>query len=94
VEICTSDVGVLQGVKPGVNLPSTFGGKIVGVVGISGEPEEIRSGGELVRVTVELMLEQLVLKEQLSLEIRARESFLNDLLSGRAFRGEEGGAGL
>lgn len=94
MEIYTSDVGVLQGVKPGVNLLITFGGKIVGVVVISGEPEEIRSGGELVRVTVELMLEQLVLKEQLSLETRARESFLNDLLSGRALRGEEGGAGL
>lgn len=52
-------MGVLQGVKPGVNLLITFGGKIVGVVVISGEPEEIRSGGELVRITVELMLEQL-----------------------------------
>lgn len=82
VEIYSRDVDLLRGVRPGVNLPINLGCKIVGVVGISGEPGEVRSNGELVRITVELMLEQLLFKEQVILENRARESFLHDLLSG------------
>ncbi|OAT86681.1 CdaR family transcriptional regulator [Desulfotomaculum copahuensis] len=84
MEISTTDMNVLRGVRPGVNLPIVFGGKIAGVVGISGDPEEVRSSGELVRVAVELMLEQLVLKEQLNLETRARESFMQELLAGES----------
>ncbi|MDR3562754.1 MAG: sugar diacid recognition domain-containing protein [Negativicutes bacterium] len=83
IEVLPEQVGVLKGVvRPGVNLPIAFGGKTIGVVGVSGHPEEIRSSVGLVKVMVELMLEQLVLKRQLDLEKRANESFLNDLLTG------------
>ncbi len=90
IEVLPEQVGVLKGViRPGVNLPIAFGGKTIGVVGVSGHPDEIRSNVGLVKVMVELMLEQLVLKKQLELEQRANESFLNDLLTGNTGDHEE-----
>ncbi|WP_322740638.1 sugar diacid recognition domain-containing protein, partial [Providencia heimbachae] len=48
----------LHGVKPGVNLPLYFNNKIVGVIGLTGEPKEIKQFGELVSMTAVMMLEQ------------------------------------
>lgn len=48
----------MQGVKPGINCPIYFEHKIIGVVGISGEPEQVRAYGELLKMTAELIVEQ------------------------------------
>jgi len=90
IEVNPENVGLLKGViRPGVNLPISIGGKTVGVVGVSGHPDEIRSSVELVKVMVESMLEQIILKEQLDLEARANDSFLNDLLTEKASTHED-----
>jgi len=44
--------------KPGVNLPFTYQNEIVGVIGISGAPEEVRSLVYVIKVVAELMIEQ------------------------------------
>ncbi|GAA0727354.1 sugar diacid recognition domain-containing protein [Clostridium malenominatum] len=45
-------------VKKGVNMPITYEGIIMGVIGISGEPSIVKPFGELVRTTAELLIAQ------------------------------------
>ncbi len=82
MEIKPEDVAVLKGVRPGINVPVTYDNKVMGAVGITGDPEEVRDYGALVRYTVELMLEQAALREQVHREERARDIYFQDLLSG------------
>lgn len=70
----------LAGTKPGVNLPIVFKEKIVGVIGISGDPEEISQFGELVKMTAEMTLEQAALIEELEWDVRIREELVNQLI--------------
>ncbi len=48
----------LHGVRQGINLPLRLEGEIVGGIGLTGEPENLRKYGELVCMTAEMMLEQ------------------------------------
>ncbi|MEC5423033.1 sugar diacid recognition domain-containing protein [Virgibacillus sp. C22-A2] len=50
--------------KPGVNLPIMHQQNICGVVGVSGEPEEIIRITGLIRVSVEIVLEQIYIQRQ------------------------------
>lgn len=83
LEIYFNDINHLIGVKPGINLPIEHDEKIIGVVGITGEPNEVRPFGEVIKMTVEMMLQQEFLLKELQLEKQARENFIQDLLSGR-----------
>ncbi len=56
--------GRLKGVKPGINLPIIFRQRMVGVIGISGEPDKVQAYAELVRMAAELILEQAEMLEQ------------------------------
>lgn len=70
----------LQGVKPGVNLPLHRRDEVIGAVGITGDPDEVRVLGGLIRVTAELMVEQAHALERTLWERREREDFLSRLL--------------
>lgn len=83
VEIDKIQSSLLDGVMPGISLPITFGGKIIGVVGITGDPEDVRVYGKLLKNTVELMLQDSFLKQQLQVEAGARDRFIHDILKGR-----------
>ncbi|MBP2642631.1 MAG: transcriptional regulator [Firmicutes bacterium] len=52
------------GVKPGVNEPIIFEGNVIGVIGITGDPDEVRRFSKLVRVTAVLLIEQAKVNEQ------------------------------
>ncbi|SHE31101.1 CdaR family transcriptional regulator [Clostridium fallax] len=68
-------------VKLGVNSPIFFKGEVVGVIGITGNPDEVRPFGELVRVTAELLINQnYILSERKAFEIH-RERLLYELVS-------------
>jgi carbohydrate diacid regulator len=71
------------GAKPGINLPIEYNNKIIGVVGITGEPNEVTPFGEVIKMTVEMMLQQEFLLKELQLEQQARENFIQDMISGR-----------
>ncbi|MFH1940424.1 MAG: helix-turn-helix domain-containing protein, partial [bacterium] len=71
------------GAKPGINLPIEHNNKIIGVVGITGEPDEVSPFGEVIKMTVEMMLQQEFLLKELQLEQQARGNFIHDLISGR-----------
>lgn len=80
LEISVEEARYLLGVRPGVNLPIRQGGRVVGVVGITGDPEEVRPFGELVRAIAELMLEQAEFLEGVYLETRAYDTLIRDLV--------------
>ncbi|AOQ25320.1 Carbohydrate diacid regulator [Moorella thermoacetica] len=78
------------GVKyQGVNMPIRFKGTVVGVIGVTGNPDEILSYVELVRDFAEMMIEEAVLREQFYLETQALESFIQKLVAGETKLSEE-----
>ncbi|HOF03329.1 MAG TPA: sugar diacid recognition domain-containing protein [Atribacterota bacterium] len=73
----------LVGVKPGINLPIENGHEIIGVVGITGNPDEVGPLGEIIKTTVEIMLQQQFLLKEIDLERQAKDNFIHDLFFGR-----------
>lgn len=62
-------------VKKGVNLPIELNGRIVGVVGISGEVEETRPFGNLLKSAVILLIEQNLALEKENARINQKRQF-------------------
>ncbi|WP_301107374.1 sugar diacid recognition domain-containing protein [Sporosarcina sp.] len=83
-EISEQDAERLHGVKAGINLPIRFNGEIVGVIGITGNPDEIRNYGELVKMAAELILQQAALAEEIRWDERLKEEMVTRLLQGTA----------
>ncbi|KHF39154.1 sugar diacid recognition domain-containing protein [Halalkalibacter okhensis] len=82
VEIGRADMDSWNGVKEGINLPIVFQGEVVGVVGITGDPNDTRGYGQLVKMTTEMIIEQAFLQKQLQLDERIKEEFVHQLISG------------
>lgn len=72
----------LDGVRPGINLPLRAEDRIVGCVGLTGDPSSLRRYGELVRMAAETMLEQARLTQLLARDQRLREEFVLGLIRG------------
>lgn len=79
IEINENKSGLL-GTKPGINLPLRSEGKIIGVIGLTGDPASIREFAELVCMTAEMMLEQANLLKVLAQDSRLREEFILNLI--------------
>ncbi|MQT73661.1 sugar diacid recognition domain-containing protein [Pseudomonas helleri] len=58
VEIDTQTAKHLKGVQPGINLPLLLDQRLIGVLGLTGEPELLRTYAELVRMTAEMLVGQ------------------------------------
>ncbi|AYH02766.1 CdaR family transcriptional regulator [Pectobacterium parmentieri] len=85
VNIDDASVHMLQGVRPGVNLPLRLNGNIVGVIGLTGTPAGLRQYGELVCMTAEMMLEQARLLQLLAQNSRLREELVLSLVRSSAY---------
>ena len=46
--------------KPGINLPIKFHEKIIGVIGITGDPDELKEIANLVQLTTEMIVHQVL----------------------------------
>lgn len=66
--------------KPGVNTPIIFKGKIIGVIGITGVPKEVRPFVELVRITAELLVNQEYVLFKRKINEQLKEEFLYELI--------------
>ncbi|USD36842.1 MULTISPECIES: sugar diacid recognition domain-containing protein [Ferrimonas] len=84
LEIDDAMAASLKGVLPGINLPILFQGKPIGVVGISGKPEQVSNYGELVKMTAELVVEQAALMDQIQWSKRHREELVLSLTHGQS----------
>ncbi|MCE0556337.1 sugar diacid recognition domain-containing protein [Motilimonas sp. E26] len=83
VEIDLETANNLVGVKPGINLTLSFAGDVIGVVGITGEPDAIRNYGKLVKMTAEMIVEQAALLEKLQWDRRHKEEFIVQWVKGQ-----------
>lgn len=81
VEIDKSRAARMKGSRPGINLPIRFSNRIVGVVGITGEPEQIQNYAQLVKMAAELVLEQSFLLERVQWKQRLQSEIVNQLIS-------------
>lgn len=81
VEIDQETSRRLKGVRPGINLPICFREQVVGVIGITGEPGDIRHHAELVKMAAELVLEQSFLLERFQWRQRIESEIVNQLIS-------------
>jgi len=82
VEIDEATAQHLKGVKPGINLPIIYLDQVIGVIGISGTPEQVQHYGELVKMTAELIVEQAALMSQVEWNKRHREELVLQLIQG------------
>ncbi|EJN05748.1 sugar diacid recognition domain-containing protein [Herbaspirillum sp. YR522] len=80
VEIDDSSTAHLHGAKPGINLLLVVRGDICGVIGLTGQPDQVRQFAELVRLTAEMILERARLTGELQREKRYREEFVFQLV--------------
>lgn len=71
--------------KPGVNIPIQFRNKIIGVIGLSGDPTIVEPFAELVRVTAELLINQEFLYKERRIKEQMKEEFMYNWI----FRTEE-----
>ncbi len=81
IEIDQSKATEMKATKPGINMPIRFGNQIVGVIGITGEPEKIKNYAQLVKMAAELVLEQSFLFERFQWKQRMQSEIVNQLVS-------------
>ncbi len=89
-EVTEEESKKLQGVKPGINMPiMNKAGDVIGVVGITGDPDEVRNIGKLVKMTAELIIEQQETMNRFYAHRNDKEIFLNTLISEQRTISEE-----
>lgn len=74
-----------EGTKPGVNIPFQFKERIIGVIGISGDPNYVAPFAELVKITAELLINQQFMFNERRIKEQMKEEFLYQWI----FRTEE-----
>jgi len=70
----------LNGVHPGTNIVIEFQNKIVGVIGITGNPKEVLGYGKLIKMTAEMMIEQEYVMKELEWNNRMKEEMMLALI--------------
>jgi carbohydrate diacid regulator len=68
-------------VQVGINMPFYFDDKIAGVIGITGEPNILENIASMVKMMVEIMMEQEYLKERIYLNQNQNAFLVNKLIS-------------
>jgi carbohydrate diacid regulator len=81
--ITKEDECKLKGVKAGVNFPILFQNDVIGVIGITGEPEKVLPLGEITRKMTELFISESYYAEQFDWKSRAVESFVFDWIQNK-----------
>ena len=79
-ELTVPDDDTYQGTRSGVNLTLELEGQVVGVVGITGNEEEVSRYGQVVKKMTEILLLESYLKEEKIRERSARNRFLQEWL--------------
>lgn len=78
--ITEKDIPQLKGVKAGINLPIFFQQEVIGVIGITGNPETVTPFAEITRKMIELFISENYYAEQFDWHSRAVETFVMEWL--------------
>lgn len=79
-ELTVPDDDTYEGTRSGINLTLEIEGQVVGVVGITGNAEEVSRYGQIVKKMTEILLLESYLKEEKIRERSARNRFLQEWL--------------
>lgn len=77
------DTTTFGGAKPGINLPIMFQEELVGVIGISGNPDELAEIAKLVQLTTEMMVHQSLITSHTEWMRKTNELVYEELASGQ-----------
>jgi Sugar diacid utilization regulator len=70
----------LHGVHPGINMVIEFQNRVVGVIGITGNPKDVLGYGKLIKMTAEMMIEQEHVMKELEWTNRMKEEMMLALI--------------
>ena len=69
-----------DGVQQGINLPIVLDGKLEGVIGITGAPDEVSAFGDVIKRMTEIMMQSSRQSEQIKLTEQAKGLFVENWL--------------
>ena len=72
--------------KPGINLPIFYQDDLVGVIGITGDPEQIEEIATLVQLTTEMMVHQALIVSEREWKRRMQEMIFQELMSNQVIQ--------
>lgn len=81
--ITEEDQQKLIGVKAGINLPVFFRKDVIGVIGITGNPEKVSPFGEIIRKMIELLISENYFSNQLEIQSRSLETLVFEWIQNR-----------
>ncbi|WP_312644937.1 sugar diacid recognition domain-containing protein [Hydrogenoanaerobacterium sp.] len=73
-----------EGTRKGINLPIVFADEVVGVIGITGEREQVVKYGQIIKKMTEILLLDTNAKELKKIDDRIRARFLDEWVYGDA----------
>ena len=73
-----------KGTRPGVNLPIRSGGEVIGVVGVTGNPDEVLSLTYAIKTSIETMIDYELYKDMIFMRQNRKNLFLNLILYERS----------
>jgi carbohydrate diacid regulator len=68
-------MNIMRGIRPGINLPITMNDEVIGVIGITGDPIEVKPFASLMQKMTELLIRESVYIQETEWHARAQESF-------------------
>ncbi|WP_339252267.1 sugar diacid recognition domain-containing protein [Sporosarcina sp. FSL W8-0480] len=71
-----------HGTKPGVNMPIYFKDKLIGVIGVTGDPEELKDIATLVQLATEMMVHQAMITSEAEWKRKIKELVFEELVDG------------
>ena len=80
--ITTQMESQLPNVRQGINLPIEVDGEVQGVIGITGEYEEVIKYGQIVKKMAEILIRERITLDTRQLDQRVRSRFLEDWILG------------
>ena len=75
--ITEEDEQRLKGVKAGINLPITIQEQVLGVIGITGNPDEVAPFGSLMKKMTELLIKESIYIQEVEWKERMAKTLLN-----------------
>lgn len=72
--------GQYKGAKKGINVPVYFEKSIVGVIGITGEKEEVEKYGEIIKRMTEILIRESYLAEKENIDRESKRQFIEEIL--------------
>lgn len=69
-----------QGAKPGVNMPIYYKDRLIGVIGITGNPKELADIATLVQLTTEMMVHQALITSETEWKRKIKELVFEELI--------------